>query len=101
MEPEAELLSQHDIATVRILEERPEEKKNMNYLWTEENWTNLKKALANSRYPAVIGECDETCVELGKYPVPKKTVFNVLQRIDRKPITYENAFPMKKGALIL
>ena len=48
MEPEAELLSQHDIATVRILEERPEEKKNMNYLWTEENWPGLKKALVSS-----------------------------------------------------
>ena len=32
--------------------------------------------------------------------VPKQKVFNVLQRVGRKPIKYENAFPMKKRALL-
>ena len=54
----------------------------------------------NSRYTAVIGQCDETCLYLGLDPVPKETVFNVLQRIGRKLITYENSFPMKKRALL-
>ena len=34
-------------------------------------------------------------------PVPKQKIFNVLQRIVRKPLTYENDFPMKKRALLL
>ena len=34
-------------------------------------------------------------------PVPKQTVFNFLQMIDRKPITYENAFPLKNMILLL
>ena len=33
-------------------------------------------------------------------PFPKQTVFNVLQRIGRKLITYENVFPDKKRALL-
>ena len=32
--------------------------------------------------------------------VSKQTVFNVLQRIGRKLITYENALPMNKRALL-
>ena len=32
--------------------------------------------------------------------VPKQTVFNVLRRIGRKPITYENFFPVKKRLLL-
>ena len=39
-------------------------------------------------------------LDLGLDPVPKQTVFNVLQRISRKPITYDNVFPDKKRALI-
>ena len=54
----------------------------------------------NSRYPPLREQCAEACLELGLDPVPKQTVFNVLQRIGRKPITYENAFPMKKRALL-
>ena len=42
------------------------------------------------------GQCDEYCLELGLYPVTKQTVFNVLHRIFRKKITYENVYPMKK-----
>ena len=33
-------------------------------------------------------------------PVPKQTVFNVVQRIGRNPITYENDFPTKKMVLL-
>ena len=33
-------------------------------------------------------------------PVPKQTVFKVLQRIGRKTITYENAFPMNIRSLL-
>ena len=54
----------------------------------------------NSRYPSLRGQCDEACLELGFDPVPKQTVFNVLRRIGRKPITYENALPMKNKELL-
>ena len=37
---------------------------------------------------------------LGLDTVPKKTVFKVLRRIGRKPITYENVFPDKNRALL-
>ena len=49
----------------------------------------------NSRYPYLIEKCDEACLELGLDTVTKQTVFNVLQRILRNPITYENALTMK------
>ena len=48
----------------------------------------------NTRYPAVRGQSDEVCLELVLDPVPKQTVFKFLQRIGRKPITYDNSFPM-------
>ena len=54
----------------------------------------------NSRYPSLRGQCDEACLELGFDTVPKKTVFNVLRRIGRKPITYENVFSEKKSSLL-
>ena len=54
----------------------------------------------NSRYPDVRGQCDEASLELGFDPVPKQTVFIFLQRIGRKPITYKNAPPRKKRALL-
>ena len=37
---------------------------------------------------------------LGLGPVPKQTVFSTFQIIGRKPITYENSFPMKKMLLL-
>ena len=55
----------------------------------------------NIRYPYLRGQCDEACLGLGLYPFPKQKIFNVLQRIGRKPITYENAFPRKKRELLL
>ena len=54
----------------------------------------------NSQYPSLRGQSDEACLELGLDPVHKQTLFNVLQRIGRDPITYENAFPMNKKALL-
>ena len=60
----------------------------------------LKEALVNSRYLSLRENCDEACLELGFIPVPKQTVFNVLQSIVRNPITYENAFPMNNRALL-
>ena len=53
------------------------------------------------RKPAVDGLCDESCLELCKYPVPLIIVVNCLQRIGRKPITYNNAFPVSKRAFLL
>ena len=50
----------------------------------------MKKSLVNSMYPAVRLQCDEYYLELGLDQVTKQTVFNVLQRIVRKPIIYEN-----------
>ena len=58
--------------------------------------TKVKEDLVNSQYPYLRGQLDEACLELGFYPGPKQTLFNVLRRIVRKPITYDNAFPMKK-----
>ena len=100
MEPGAELLSPHDIATGRVIKEKPAAKKQRTTWWTEENWPSLKKALVNSWYPYVGGHCGESFLKLGLDPVPKKTIFNVLQRIGRKRITYENSFPMKNAALL-
>ena len=48
----------------------------------------------------LIGQCDVACLELGLDQIPKQTVFNVLRRIVRKPIKYENIFPDKKRALL-
>ena len=54
----------------------------------------------NSWYLFLIGKCDEACLGLGLYPVPKQTIFHFLRRIGRKPITYENTFPMNNKALL-
>ena len=56
--------------------------------------------MVNSRYLSLRENCDEACLELGLDPVPKQTVLNVLRRIGRKPITYENVFPEKKRSLL-
>ena len=93
-------MAPQDTDTVRVAEERRAAKKQRNRWWTEANRPRLKEALANSRYPYFRGQRDEACLELGFDTVPKKTVFNFLRRIYRKPITYENVFPMKKRSLI-
>ena len=99
MESGAELLASKDTATFRVAEERRAEKKR-NHWWSEANWPRLKEALVNSRYPSLRGQCDEYCLGLGLDTVPKQTVCNVLQRIVRKTITYENTLPMNNMALL-
>ena len=100
MESGAELLALQDTAVVRVAKERLSAKKQRNNWRTEENWPSLNKALVNSTYPSVRGQCDEAILELRFDTVPKKTVVIFLQRIDRKPTTYDNAFPRKKKELI-
>ena len=95
MESGAEFLAPQETSTIRVTKERSAAKKHSTSWWTEEKWPRLKKSLVNSRYPSVRVQYDESCLVLVLDPVTKKTVFNVLQRIDRKQITYENAFPMK------
>ena len=93
-------MAPQDTAIVRVPEERQAAKKQSNNVNKEANWPRLKEALANSQYPYLRGQCDEACLELCFDPVPKQKVFNVLWRIGRKPITYENVSPVKKKALI-
>ena len=100
VESGAEFPALQDTATVRVAKQIPSEKKQRNNRRTEENSPSLKKALVNSRYPAVRVQCDEACLQLRFDPVPKQTVFNFLQRIGRKLITYENTFPRKNKALL-
>ena len=88
MESGAEFLALKDTAIVRVAEERRAAKKQRNCWWTEDNRPRLKEALENTRYPYLRGQCDEACLELGLYPFPKQKIFNVLQRIGRKRITY-------------
>ena len=67
----------------------------MNHWCTEANWPRIKEDLVKSRYPYLRGQCDEACLELGFDPVPTQKNFNVLRRIGRKSITYDNFFPTK------
>ena len=62
--------------------------------------TKVKEDLVNSQYLYLRRQCDEACLELGFYPGPKQTLFNVLRRIVRKPITYDNVFSVKKRSLL-
>ena len=101
MESGDELLSTQDTSTVRVAEDRLSEKKHSNYWLIEDNFPSLKKYLVNSQYPAVRGICYEACLELRFDTVHKQTVFNVLQRIVRKLITYENDVPTKNRELLL
>ena len=93
-------MAPQDTDTVRVAEEIQAAKKQKNYWLTEANRPRLNEALVNIWYPSLREKCDEACLELGLDPVPKETIFNVLQRICRKPITYENAFPMKNNTLL-
>ena len=100
MESGDEFSALQETATVRVAEERRAGKKNRNHWWLEANWPSLKEALVNSWYPSLRGQCDGACLELGLDPVTKQTVFNVLRRIVRNTITYENVFPEKKRTLL-
>ena len=70
----------------------------MSYWWIEYNWPRLKGSLVNIKYPYLKGQCDEACLELGLDPVP--ILINVLHRIGRKPIKYDNDFPRKNRAFL-
>ena len=100
MESGAELLAPQDTAIARAAEDRRATKKPSNIVWTEANWRRLKEDLANSQYPYLRGQCDESCLELGFYPVTKQTVFNVLRRIGRKPIKYDSVISVKKRSFL-
>ena len=100
MESGDELSAPQDTATVMVAEERHTGKKKRNHWCSEANWPRLKEALVNIRYPSLRGQWDVACLELGLDPFPKQTVFNVLRRIGRKPITYDNVVLEKKRALL-
>ena len=100
MESWDECLAPHDTSTVRVSEERWAEKKKRIQWWSQAKWPSLKEALVKSWDPSLRGLCDVACLELGLDRFPKKTVYNVLRRIGRKPITYENVFPDKKRAFL-
>ena len=53
-----------------------------------------------SRDPNYRGRWGVACLDLGIDRVPRQTIVNVLRRIGKKPITYENVFPVKKRALL-
>ena len=100
MESWDECSAPHDTSTVRVSEERRAENKKRIQWWSQANWPRLKEALMKSRDKYFRGQWDVACLELGLDKVPRQTVYNVLRRIGRKPITYENVFPDKKRALL-
>ena len=93
MESGAELSAMQDTSTVRVTEERRAVKKKRNHWLSEANWPRLKEVLLNIWYPYLRVQCDEACLELGLHTAPKQKVFNVLRRIGRNTISYENVFP--------
>ena len=100
MESGSELLDPQDTAKVRVAKEIPAANKQKASWSMEENWPRLKEALVDIWYPYLRGQCDVVFLELGLDPVPKQTVFNVLRRNGRKPITHKNVFPEKKISLL-
>ena len=78
---------------------RDRQKKRIQW-WSQANWLSLKEALVKSQDPHFRGQWDVACLELGLDRVPRQTIYNVLRRIGRKPITYKNVFPDKKRALL-
>ena len=61
-----------DTAKVRFANERPAANKQRTSEYTDKNCPRLKKSLVNSWYRYARRNCDEACLELGLYPVPKK-----------------------------
>ena len=61
----------------------------------------MKKDLVNVQYASVRVKCHEACLGLGLDPVPKKTLFIILQMIFRSPITYENALPYEEEVITI
>ena len=97
MESWDEFSAPHDTSTVRVSEERQAGKIKSTQWWSQANWPRLKEALVKIRDPYFRGQFDVACLELGLDRVPKQTVFNVLQRISRKPITYANVSLIRRG----
>ena len=60
----------------------------------------LNKYIDRLRNTTVDGVCDEVCLELVKDPIPKLIVVNYLKMVDRKPITYNNFFPLRYQVLL-
>ena len=100
MESLDECSAPHDTSTVRVSEDRQAEKKKRIQWFLQANWLRLKEALVKSRDPYFRGEWDVACLELGIDKVLRQTIYNVLRRIGRKPITYENVFPDKRRTLL-
>ena len=61
----------------------------------------MKKDMNNWKEPSVDGVCDKACLQLGEDPIHRSTVVNCLQRVDIKPITYNNYFTMSKQVFLL
>ena len=95
MESWDEYSAPYDTSRVRVSEERRAEKKKRIQWWSQANWPRLKEALVKSQDTYFRGQWDVACLDLGIDQVPRQTIFNVLRRIARKPITYENVFPDK------
>ena len=60
----------------------------------------LNKYIDRLRNTTVDGVCDEVCLELGKDPIHQLIVVNYLKMVDRKPITYNNFFPLRYQVLL-
>ena len=52
------------------------------------------------RDPNYRGRWGVACLDLGIDQVLRQTIFNILRRLGRNPITYKNVFPDKKRALL-
>ena len=68
--------------------------------WKEENWTRLKKALYKQSKKKVDRVWYEGGLDLCEDAVPQMIVLNFLRSTGKNPITYENAFTLRKCNLI-
>ena len=93
MESWDESSAPYDTSTVRVSEERREERKKRIQWWLQANWPRLKEALVKSRDTSFRGQWNVACLDSGIDRVPRQIIINVVRRIGRKPITYENFFP--------
>ena len=100
MESWNECLAPIETSTVRVSEERLAGNKNRIQWWSEANWPSLKGALVKKRDPNYRGRWGVACLDLGIDRVLRQTIFNILRRLGRNPITYKNVFPDKKRALL-
>ena len=54
----------------------------------------------NIWYASVIGQCGEVSLVLRFDTVPEQNIFDFLQTVGRKSITYDNSFPGKKRSFL-